>query len=127
MNLDSNKWKVEIASSIPTGWWIRFGKEMCNEIEAYLRKLPSAAIENFEIIDVKEKFGRLCIYTNWNTKELQDILRKYEDLSIRTCFACGAPATKISTNCIASWCDEHSTLATDIPINEYLVNSIKEV
>lgn len=127
MNLDSNKWRTDIASSMPIGWWISFGNKMCDEIETCLKKLPEAAIKNFEIINVKEKFGRLRIYTNWNTKEFQDILKKYEDISIHTCCACGAPATKISTNCIAPWCDEHSTSSTDIPINEYLVNSIKEV
>ena len=127
MNLSSNKWRVDIASSIPIGWWIGFGNKMCDEIEAYLKKLPEAAIENFKIIEVKERYGQLHIDTNWSTKEFQDIIHKYKDISIHTCCACGAPATKISTSCIAPWCDEHSTSSTDIPINEYLIKSIKEV
>ena len=126
MNLNSNEWRKEIKYSIPKGWWIRFGEQMCDEIENCLKRLPAGAIENFQMLEVKEKFGRLRIYTNWSTKELKDIIKRYEDLSIRTCCACGAPATKISTNWISSWCDEHGG-PEDIPINQYLVDSIKEV
>ena len=126
MNLDSNEWRKEIEYSIPGGWWIRFGEQMCDEIENCLKGLPAGAIKNFQILEVKEKFGRIRIYTNWETKELKDVIRKYEDLSIRTCIACGAPATKISTSWIGGWCDEHAEPG-DIPINQYLVDSIKEV
>ena len=126
MNLTSNKWRIDFFYAIPSGWWVSFGEDLCNDLKAILDKLPPGARDDFQIIDIKEKFGKLHIYTNWETKEIRSWISKYEDLSARTCIKCGAPATHISTSYILPWCEKHKS-ENDIPINEYLINSIKEV
>ena len=126
MNLTSNEWREFIEYGIPEGWWTAFGKQMCDDIEAYVKKLPSGARKDFEILDVKEKYGTLRIYTNWYTKEFEAIKKKYEDLSIYTCCVCGAPATKISTGWICPYCDDHAP-ENSIKMNNYITDSIKEV
>ena len=126
MNLASNEWREKIKNSIPKGWWKAFGERMCDDLQNTLLKLPPAAIENFEIIEVKEKFGSLRFYSNWQTNEIISIITRYEDLSTETCCACGAPATRISTGHIAPWCDRHAPIFS-IPINKYISDSIREV
>lgn len=126
MNLDMNELREYIEYSIPEGWWTAFGKQMCDDIEAYIKKLPPSARKDFEILQVKEKYGSLRIYTNWYTKELENIEIKYGDLSVHTCCVCGAPATQFSTGWICPYCDEHAP-ENSIPINDFLTDSIKEV
>jgi hypothetical protein len=126
MNLASNEWREQIKKSIPKGWWKAFGERMCDDLQNALLKLPSAAIENFEIIEVKDKLGSLRFNTNWQTNEIISIMTRYEDLSAKTCCACGAPATKVSTESMSPWCDRHAPLYS-IPFNEYIYHSIREV
>lgn len=112
--------------SLPEGWYKAFGLEMFEEINEALKKYPQGARDDFKILDIKEKFGTLRFYTNWSTKEINQIKKTYEELSAVTCIDCGRPATRFSTSWIApfcTWCaPEDST-----PINKHLLNSIKEV
>lgn len=126
MNLTSNDWKEEVRYGMPKGWWKAFGKDLCDELEKAIRKLPPNAIEDFQILEVKEKFGCLHIYTNWHTKGVDLVLKKYEDLSQKTCCICGALATKISMGWICPYCDDHAP-ENSIKINNYITDSMKEV
>ena len=81
----------------PKGWH-ELGHKMIEECEA--------AEPDFEIIDLKEKWGmiRMCAYPC--TDEILEIEHYYERLSARTCCKCGKPATKTSTGWILPWCDD---------------------
>lgn len=88
---------------LPEGWTYTFGEEMCDKIIEALGKY----IDRWHIIQVKEKFGEMCIYSYWDTDGLSDeavdelklvrrkvenIINEYTIVSFKTCIVCGAPA-----------------------------------
>ena len=94
--INNYKW----LSQIPVGWK-KLAQKMIEECEV--------AEPNFEIIDLKEKWGmiRMCAYPC--TDKIIEIEHYYERLSAHTCCKCGRPATKYSTGWILPWCDECGT------------------
>jgi len=44
-----------------------------------------------EITQIKEKFGGLRVYTNIETREIWELIDKYEAKSFTICEACGKP------------------------------------
>lgn len=90
---------------MPEGWRKAFGIQMCKEIKSVLKK-HKGALKNYRIVQIKEKFGGLRWYDNANTKEIQEIIRKYEEISFKTCINCGEPAECISTGWISPYCNK---------------------
>lgn len=112
--------------ALDTGWRIRFGMDICEEIKqsllhtfinnekpntwykkfyCYLKGIK--LLHKYRIEQIKEKFGGLRWYTNFGTKEVYDIVDKYEELSFHTCIICGKEATHMSTGWICPYCEEH--------------------
>ena len=112
--------------AMPDGWRKAFGEQMCFEIQSVLEETEDEEFE-YRILQIKEKWGYLHWYDNGAPKDISNklntIIKKYEDLSKKTCIECGAPATKISTRWISPWCDECAkklVRAGDlIPIDEW--------
>ena len=107
---------------MPNGWRKAFGLQMCEEIkQALLEEGGEQLLNEYRIDQIKEKFGYLRWYDNWTTKKVQEVIRKYEDLSARTCINCGKPATKISRGWICPWCDDCASekLEDYTPISEF--------
>ncbi len=102
--------------SMPDGWRIAFGEQLCAELKDALVK--ANYLDKYRITQIKEKFGALRWYDNGNTKEGYDVLSKYEALSERTCIRCGKPATKITTGWISPFCDDCCE-GDAIPIDEW--------
>lgn len=86
--------------------------ELCDALGSY--------VEDFEVYQIKEKFGSLTIYWGWkhrdytdeenvDRKELDDavkkIIDKYRKISYRTCVQCGDKATFLSDYWVIPWCD----------------------
>ena len=92
----------------PEGW-AKLCEDLCAEIKPLLERV---GYENeYSLCQVKEKFGGLRWYDDngvpdkiWD--EYNVIIRKYEELSEKTCCICGAPATKVSTGWICPFCDK---------------------
>ena len=110
--------------AMPDGWRKAFGEQMCEEIQQLLE--PIGYEYKYKILQIKEKFGYLRWYSKGVPKEINEqynaIIRKYEDLSARTCFICGEPATKISTGWICPWCDKCASeyeYDVFVPIDEW--------
>ena len=84
-------WGVECSS----GW---FGI-LYQLMEAFtkVQDLP----EDFHIMQIKEKFGGLRVYVSSGSEEVYDLIRKAEEVAMKTCEACGSEAGSIST--IGSW------------------------
>lgn len=92
---------------IPEGWAKAFGEQMCDELLEILKKADY--VDEYQIIQIKEKFGMLRWYDNgvpdtvWD--EYKAWLDKYEILSDKTCILCGEPATHHTTGWIMPVCD----------------------
>ena len=107
--------------AIPDGWRSSFGIKLCEDLKQALEK-QEGLIEQYRILQIKEKYGCLRWYDNFSTKELGYIVSKYEELSTRTCINCGKPAKKISTGWISPYCDSCASEQINerfIPIEEY--------
>jgi hypothetical protein len=61
---------------------------------------------NKEILQIKEKFGGLCIYANDLSEERYKIIEKYKELSYQTCENCGRPGTIRGEVWIRTLCNE---------------------
>lgn len=93
---------------IPDGWRIAFGEQMVEEISNILKK---ANFENdYNIVQIKEKWGGLRWYDTGAPSEiydeLQECIAKYESLSQKICIECGAPAVGQSNGWIMPFCQK---------------------
>lgn len=88
---------------IPNGWHELF-TNMCAEINAACEKLGVG--DTYQVIDVKEKYGYMCIYDwmkNYTNvpQKIRDIVNHYECESVRTCPICGKRKLPEHDMCIA--------------------------
>lgn len=90
--------------AMPDGWRAKFGEQLCEELREELIK--ANYLDKYRIMQIKEKFGGLRWYDNGITEEGHNIIRKYEELSYKTCIDCGRPATKMSVGWISPYCDK---------------------
>lgn len=86
------------------GWRKAFGIQMCKDIRRQLIK--EKKLFKWRIVQLKEKFSGMRLYSNFASDELYSIIDKYEQISYRTCGVCGKPATKISKGWIYPYCDD---------------------
>jgi hypothetical protein len=99
------------------GWCNSFVPAMMDEMFAVL----GSYVEDFEVYQIKEKYGALTIYKGWQdreydeeefkdldniTAELDVIIEKYRRVSERTCVQCGGKATFFSSHWVIPWCDD---------------------
>ena len=118
--MDDYDYSYTELDSMPDGWRIAFGEQMCEEIREELVK--ANYLDEYRIMQIKEKFGVLRWYDFGSTEKiLREIIPKYERISARTCINCGTPATKISTEWISPWCDCCAEKIQDrfVPIEEW--------
>ena len=106
---------------MPSGWRKAFGEQMCEEIRAELIKYNY--LDKYRIVQIKEKYGSLCWYTNGEPQSVYEIVSRYEKLSAQTCIVCGKPATLMSKHWIMPFCDcikskEHFNEKNYTPINK---------
>ena len=92
--------------AMDAGWNKAFGIQMCKEIKQELKK--HKFLYKYRIVQIKEKWGYLHWYDAGVPKNssIYEIIRKYEDISSKTCVVCGKPATKMSTGWICPYCDD---------------------
>lgn len=95
-----------LAEDTPSGWWKNFGGEMVKDFYSAWGHLTDEQKEEFEFLQVKEKFGELRIYMCPCTVEMNEICHKYEAKSRLVCIDCGKTATKVSCNWILPFCDK---------------------
>ena len=103
---------------MPKGWKQCFGELLCEDILKVLQK-SSTSLEDFTILDIKEKLGTLRVYWTGSNElecELEEIINKYEYLSKYTCVLCGKLNVPIYGGWISPYCDECACKA--YPIEE---------
>ena len=90
--------------AMPAGWRIAFGEELCKEIMEELTR--NNCVDSYRVVQIKEKHGALRWYAPGGTERVhREIVPKYEKLSTRICIQCGRPATLVSLDWTATWCD----------------------
>jgi hypothetical protein len=45
--------------------------------------------DDIKVVQIKEKWGGLCFYINYGTKEIYDMIDIYESMSYKICDTCG--------------------------------------
>ncbi len=87
---------------------------LCEGIEKELKKIPPSEETKsylrdtrFKVQQVKEKFGGLRFFTNWETEEISDLINKAEVKSEVTCEQCGEPGKLIRDGWVHCFCEEH--------------------
>jgi len=80
-----------VLDEMPRGWKIAFGEMFCEELRDELLKYKF--LEEYRVIQVKEKFGQLRWYDNGSPvgSKIEDIIDKYSVLSENICICCGKP------------------------------------
>lgn len=61
---------------------------------------------DFQVVQVKEKFGTLRFYTQGGSKEIDDLINEAEEKSATTCEQCGKPGKSRNHGWIRVLCDE---------------------
>lgn len=95
------------------GWFDLIWK-LCEDIEKLLEEAKNNSeldpeFGEFEVIQVKEKFGSLRFYTNWENGPIGDRIVEAENESAKTCEMCGRPGKLDSTSgWIKTVCDDCS-------------------
>ena len=88
--------------------WIPLIEEMSEKIQDTLESRCPEHLDKFRILQVKEKFGTLRVYTNLYLDAIEDIIDEYVKLSSVTCEVCG---NRGSLHLIRGWfstlCDKH--------------------
>ena len=98
---------------MPSGWDIRFGLEMMEDINTIL--LSSSVEDPYEyygISQIKEKYGTLRYYDqgipNDVYEEIEGIVDLYEFVSEHTCIVCGAKHDiELTSGWISPYCPKH--------------------
>lgn len=84
---------------LPEGWRKKFGMKMVKELDKILKKANYQ--DKYQIVQIKEKWGFLHWYDNGVPNSIYNKydkwLKKYENLSKRTCIICGKPG-KLTNN-----------------------------
>ena len=100
--------KYNWLDSMPKGWKKAFGLQMCKEIRAGLLGTGGKKLlKDYQISDIKEKFGTLRWYDWGAPSVVHKIIEKYGYISERTCIVCGDIATVKTTGWICPYCDKH--------------------
>ena len=83
-------WTFTEYNQISPGWRKAFGKQLSKDLRAALKK--AGQLKTFYFLEIKEKYGQLCLYGSSTTDEVWNLLQYYERLSICYCEGCGKPA-----------------------------------
>ena len=78
---------------IDKGWRIGFGKFLLEDLREALVK--TNYLDKFRFSQIKEKYGRLCLYNFGAPQEVHDVIHRYEWLSQYVCWYCGSPEATV--------------------------------
>lgn len=88
---------------LPSGWF-DFFLQMCRDIREPLIK--DNCLDKFRFTQIKEKYNTMRCYNFGASREVLDIIDKYEYASTYLCQKCGKKATKETQGWFASYCDD---------------------
>lgn len=87
--------------------WHPLIKELLDRLQSLVNSV-SPDLNNFRIVQIKEKWGTLRIYTNFSTYEIENIIDEYEQKALTICEMCGKPGyLREDLAWIQTLCDFH--------------------
>ena len=110
-------YKMREVEFLYDGWRNSFVSAMMDEMFSAL----GSYVEDFEVYQIKEKYGTLTIYKGWKDREYTEdefkdidninaelnlIIEMYKNISGHTCVQCGGKATYFSSHWVIPWCDD---------------------
>lgn len=75
------------------GWRIGFGKFLLEDLREAC--LATNFLDKLQFSQIKEKYGRLCLYNFGAPQIVHDVIHKYEFISQYICWYCGSPDATI--------------------------------
>ena len=112
--------KVKDLDFLYDGWVNSFVPQLKDE----LFDLLGSYVEQFVVLQIKEKFGKLVVHWNFNLfdlygfeekyvedveelyEQIEDLLHKYAEISSKTCIVCGEPGVMRDDYWVTPWCDK---------------------
>ncbi len=91
--------------------WFDILWRLCDDLEPLVAEFEATDECQFEILQVKEKFGGLRIYVNDADDNIRLFIETAQLASSRTCEVCGQPGTMREGGWIKTLCDQHATAA----------------
>ena len=86
--------------------WMSLVIELLDKIQHLVDNNPEYS--GLQVIQVKEKYGELCVYLNYYYKEIEDIISEYEEKSCYICEECGEKGEiRNINNWYTALCDKH--------------------
>jgi len=89
------------------GWFYLLWR-LCEDLEPLVAELEKQTGQQFEVLQVKEKFGGLRFYPNYNNDAISALIEAAGIESIHTCDVCGGPGRRRGTSWVETRCDEHA-------------------
>jgi hypothetical protein len=89
--------------------WFDILWRLCEDLEPLVAEFEEAAGHQFEVLQVKEKFGELRIYVTHANDAISRRLETAERESFRACEVCGQPGKRREGGWIKTLCDEHAS------------------
>jgi hypothetical protein len=87
--------------------WFDILWRLCGDLEPLVKEFEQATVLQFEILQVKEKFGVLRIYVKGANAAIRQRIGAAAQESFHTCEVCGQPGELREGSWIKTLCDEH--------------------
>lgn len=93
------------------GGWQPILARLLDRLEVAIAALPTDTRDDYRIVQIKQKFGRLLVYLSKNgTAEMKAAIQEAEEASVVTCEVCSAPGRLADRNGWSSVrCAKHET------------------
>jgi hypothetical protein len=94
--------------------WFDLLWRLCEDLETLVTEFEQASGLQFEILQVKEKFGGLRVYVNDANDAIHQRIETAIQESFHTCEVCGQPGTLREGGWIKTLCDEHDANGQEV-------------
>jgi hypothetical protein len=99
-------------TSMPFGFahgdgWFDLVWRLCERLEPVVAAREAETAHPFQVLQVKEKFGGLRFYPNYNNNAISALIEAAEIESFHTCEVCGQPGERRGASWLQTTCDKH--------------------